>query len=72
MYQLLLAAARCPADQVLFCGDNLHNDIAAPLAHGMRAALVRSGGLRPGEALLDGALMISHVAGLPALLPEET
>jgi endonuclease/exonuclease/phosphatase family metal-dependent hydrolase len=48
MYQLLLDAARCPADQVLFCGDNLHNDVAAPLAHGMRAALVRPGGLRPG------------------------
>jgi hypothetical protein len=43
-----------------------------PRLRRMRAALVRPGGLRPGEALPDGALMISHVADLPALLTEET
>jgi hypothetical protein len=34
----------------------------------MRAALVRSHGLRPGEALPDGAQLIQHVRDLPALL----
>lgn len=70
-WSLLLAAAGCPADQVLVCGNNLRNDVAAPLDHGMRAVLVRPGGLRPGELLPDGALMISHVADLPALISED-
>lgn len=70
-WSLLLAAAGCPAGQVLVCGNNLRNDVAAPLEHGMRAVLVRPGGLRPGELLPDGALMISHVADLPALVSED-
>ena len=41
---------------------------AAPIAHGMRAALVRPHGLRPGEVLPDGGLLIQHVRDLPALL----
>jgi FMN phosphatase YigB (HAD superfamily) len=70
-WSLLLAAAGCPAGQVLVCGDSLRNDVAAPLEHGMRAVLVRPDGLRPGELLPDRALMISHVADLPALVLEE-
>jgi FMN phosphatase YigB (HAD superfamily) len=53
---------------VLFVGDNLRCDVAGPLAHGMRAALVRPQWLSPGETLPDGALLIQHVAELPALL----
>jgi putative hydrolase of the HAD superfamily len=64
-YRLVLAAAEAPAEQVLFVGDNLDCDVVAPLAHGMRAALVRPRGLRPGEALPDGALLIKHVRDLP-------
>jgi FMN phosphatase YigB (HAD superfamily) len=71
-WSLLLAAAGCPADQVLVCGDNLRNDVAAPLEHGMHAALIRPGGLRTGEVLPDRALLISHVADLPALISEDT
>jgi FMN phosphatase YigB (HAD superfamily) len=67
-YRLLLAAADSPPEQVLFVGDNLQCDVVAPLAHGMRAALVRPHGLRPGEALPDGAMLIQHVRDLPALL----
>jgi FMN phosphatase YigB (HAD superfamily) len=67
-YQLVLAAAGSPPGQVLFVGDNIACDVTAPLAHGMRAALVRPHGLRPGEALPDGALLIQHVRELPALL----
>jgi FMN phosphatase YigB (HAD superfamily) len=71
IYQLLLAAAGCPAGQILFVGNNLHNDVIAPMQHGMRAALVRPGGLRAAETLPGGALVISHVADLPALLAEQ-
>jgi FMN phosphatase YigB (HAD superfamily) len=64
----VLAAGGAPPDQVLFVGDNLQCDVVAPLAHSMRAALLRPHGLRPGDALPDGALLIQHVRDLPALL----
>lgn len=67
-YQLVLAAAGCPAEKVLFAGNNLQNDVTAPITHGMRAALIRSHGPQPGEVLPDGALLIEHVRDLPALL----
>ena len=67
-YRLVLAAAEAPPEQVLFVGDNLDCDVTAPLAHGMGAVLVRPHGLRPGEALPHGALLIEHVRDLPALL----
>jgi HAD-hyrolase-like len=67
-YRLVLAAAESPPGQVLFVGDNLDCDVAAPIAYGMRAALVCLDGLRPGGALPDGALLIRHVRDLPALL----
>jgi HAD superfamily hydrolase (TIGR01549 family) len=67
-YKVVLAAADCPADQVLFVGDHLENDAAAPARHGMRTALVRPRGLRPGEVLPEGALLITHVRELPPLL----
>jgi FMN phosphatase YigB (HAD superfamily) len=67
-FRLVLTAAEAPPDQVLFVGDNLEHDVSAPIAHGMRAALVRPHGLRPGEVLPDGALLIQHVRDLPALL----
>jgi hypothetical protein len=53
---------------VLFAGDDLACDVIAPMAHGMRAALVRPHGLRPGGELLDGALLIGHLRDLPAVL----
>jgi FMN phosphatase YigB (HAD superfamily) len=67
-YEIVLAAAGCPAGEVLFVGDHLENDVAAPARHGMRTALVRPHGRRRGEALPDGALLISHVRELPPLL----
>ena len=69
-YRLVLAAAESPPDQVMFVGDNLAYDVAEPIAHGMRAALVRPHGLRPGEDLPPGALLIRHVNELPGLLEE--
>jgi FMN phosphatase YigB (HAD superfamily) len=67
-YEFVITAAQCPASQVLFVGDSLVNDVAGPMRAGMQACLVRPEGLRPGEYLPDGALMIGHVAELPALL----
>jgi FMN phosphatase YigB (HAD superfamily) len=67
-YRVVLAAADCPAGQVLFVGDLLENDAAAPARHGMQTAVVRPRGLRPGEVLPDGALLITHVRELPPLL----
>lgn len=67
-YDLVVTAARCPADEVLFAGDRIDYDVAAPMRAGMRACLVRAGGLRPGERLPAGALMVGHVRELPALV----
>jgi len=53
---------------VLFVGDRIDYDVAAPMRAGMRACLVRPVGLRPGELLPEGAFMIGHVRELPALL----
>jgi FMN phosphatase YigB (HAD superfamily) len=67
-YELVITAARCAADEVLFVGDRIDYDVAAPMRAGMQACLVRPGGMRPGEVLPDGAFMIGHVRELPALL----
>ena len=67
-YRLVLAAAGAPPGQVLFVGDNFACDVAGPVAHGMRAALVRPDGLCPGEELPGEALLIRHVQDLPPLL----
>lgn len=67
-YRLVLAAADAPPEKVLFVGGSVDCDITAPISHGMRAVLVRPYGLRPGEALPDGAQLIQHVRDLPALL----
>ena len=69
-YRLVLAAADVSPAQVLLVGDNLQCDVTAPLAHGMRAALVRPHGPKPGEALPDGAILIRHVRDLPGLLED--
>ncbi|HEX3923378.1 MAG TPA: HAD hydrolase-like protein [Streptosporangiaceae bacterium] len=60
--------SRCTADQVLFVGDRIDYDVAAPMRAGMRACLVRPDGPRPAEVLPEGALMIGHVRELPAFL----
>lgn len=68
-YRLVITAAQCPPEQILFVGDHLTNDVAAPLGHGMHAALVRTTGqLHHAERLPDGALLIRHIRELPALL----
>ncbi|WP_395108108.1 HAD family hydrolase [Actinomadura sp. SCN-SB] len=67
-YRRVIAAAQCPADQILFVGDHLDKDVRAPLTHGMHAALIRPNGLGPHEELPDGALLVGHVRELPALL----
>ena len=67
-YELVITAATCPAEEVLFAGDRIDYDVAAPMRAGMQGCLVRPGGLRPGERLPDGALMVGHVRELPALV----
>ncbi|WP_173390605.1 HAD family hydrolase [Actinomadura litoris] len=70
-YHLVIAAADCPAQEILFVGDHLVNDVLEPMGHGMRAALVRQDGLRADEELPDGAVLIRHVRELPELLAEQ-
>lgn len=67
-YDLTVAAAGCPADQILFVGDNLRCDVAGPIEYGMQAALIRPDGLKLGERLPARARLIRHVRELPALL----
>jgi FMN phosphatase YigB (HAD superfamily) len=67
-YGLVLAAARRPASKVLSVNANLTCDVAGPTEHGMRAASVQPYGLRPGEELPIGTLLISRVRDLPQLL----
>lgn len=67
-YEIVLAAAGCPPDEVLFVGDHLENDVTVPARRGMRTVLIRPRGQRPGEMLPDGATVITHVRELPALL----
>ncbi|PZG16284.1 hypothetical protein C1I98_39015 [Spongiactinospora gelatinilytica] len=69
-YRTVLDAAGCPPDQVLWVGDNLDKDVHGPARHGMRAVLVRRGGLAPGERLPAGTITISHISDLvPLLVP---
>jgi FMN phosphatase YigB (HAD superfamily) len=65
---LVITAARCPPPEILFVGDRIDHDVTGPMRAGMRACLVRQGGLRPGELLPDGALLVQHVRDLPALV----
>jgi FMN phosphatase YigB (HAD superfamily) len=67
-YELVITAAQCPAGQVLFVGNSIANDVVGPMRAGMQACLVRPSGLRPGEQLPEGALLIGHVRELPALV----
>jgi FMN phosphatase YigB (HAD superfamily) len=67
-YDLVITAAQCPPREILFVGDRIDYDVAAPMRAGMRACLVRPGGLRPGESLPGGALLVRHVRELPALV----
>jgi FMN phosphatase YigB (HAD superfamily) len=67
-YDLVITAARCPPPEILFVGDRIDHDVTGPMRAGMRACLVRQGGLRPGELLPDGALLVQHVRDLPALV----
>jgi hypothetical protein len=61
--RLVLTTAEAMPEQMLLACNNLRRD-----RYGMRAALVRSNGTRPGAALPDGALLIQHVRNLTALL----
>lgn len=67
-YELVITAAQCPAPEVLFVGDSITHDIRGPMQAGMQACLVRPRGLRPGESLPEGALLIGHISELPVLL----
>lgn len=72
-YALITAFARCQPDEVLHVGDNLANDVLGPARCGMRTALICPGGITGDEQsqLPAGALVISHLTGLPRLLGPE-
>lgn len=67
-YGMVCHAAASEPPSVLFVGNNITRDVRGPLKYGMKAALVRPDGLQDGEELPVGALLIRHVADLPALL----
>lgn len=67
-YDLVITAARCASAEILFVGDKIDYDVGAPMRAGMQACLVRPDGMRPGEQLPGGALMVGHVRELPALV----
>jgi len=67
-YELVITAAQCARHEVLFVGDRIDYDVLGPMRAGMQACLVRPDGLRPGERLPDGAVLIGHVRELPGLL----
>ncbi|MEU1880820.1 HAD family hydrolase [Streptosporangium sp. NPDC020072] len=73
-YQTLIAITGARPEQVLFIGDNLANDVIAPIQHGIPAALVRHPALPekrriPLPPALEGIVpTISHVSELIPLL----
>jgi FMN phosphatase YigB (HAD superfamily) len=71
-YDLVITAAQCPAPHVLFVRDSITHDIHGPMRAGMQACLVPPHGLRPGESLPEGALLVSHIRELPVLASRPT
>lgn len=67
-YDLVITAAQCPPAEILFVGDRIDYDVAAPMRAGMQACLIRPGGLRADELLPPGALLVPHVRELPSLV----
>ncbi|WP_345025344.1 HAD family hydrolase, partial [Actinomadura keratinilytica] len=67
-YELVLHAAKCPADRVLWVGDNPDKDVRGPMRHGMHAVLVAPTGTPSGQEPPEGARTIRHVRHLPDLL----
>ncbi|MUN41670.1 HAD family hydrolase [Actinomadura litoris] len=70
-YAAVCHAAGCPPEQVMVVGDNYTNDVAGPLAYGMRAAVLRPGGLGPDEHLPYGLHLLRRLTDLPPLLARE-
>jgi HAD superfamily hydrolase (TIGR01458 family) len=69
-YRQLLTDLDLAPDSCLMVGDDADADVAAPMALGMRGALVRTGKYRPGDERRcpEGALLLDSVADLPAVL----
>ena len=71
MFDTVAARAGIPREQILMVGDDAEFDVAASVALGMRAVLVRTGKYRPGDELQVSpkpSATIDSVADLPALL----
>ncbi|TMR08889.1 HAD family hydrolase [Nonomuraea turkmeniaca] len=66
-YRAALDACDVPAEQVLWVGNNVVNDVLGPLAHNVGAAVLIG---RPpkGAVLPERVTALDHVAGLPRLL----
>nr|MDT0666800.1 HAD family hydrolase [Micromonospora sp. DSM 115978] len=71
-FDRLLAEAGCPADQVLYVGDRLDNDVRPAQVAGMATALVRRGPW--GHILVDSSIAdrclfrVDSLAELPELV----
>ncbi|MER6011521.1 HAD family hydrolase [Streptomyces bluensis] len=66
-YQHIIDQADVAPERVLFVGDNLLNDVTAPINAGMRAAWVNrklSGQAQPAP-LCDGTMQLAHLSQLP-------
>lgn len=69
-YARVIAEAAVAPEEILFVGDNILNDVAAPRAAGMQAAHVdrrRHPDLAP-EQMADGTLVLSRLSQLPRAL----
>ena len=59
-FDLVLAGAALPAEQVMMFGDDIHGDIAGALGAGLQACLVRAGKYRAGdERLIEGDFQLT-------------
>lgn len=69
IYELTIAAAQCPAEQILFIGNSFSHDVLGPTQAGMWACHVADpGSWPPPPALPARALRICHFRDLPDLL----
>lgn len=72
-FHTAVAALECEPGDVVMVGDDIHGDIAAAQAAGLKAVLVKTGKFRPED--LDGTIrpdgLIDSVAGLPAWWTEQ-
>lgn len=67
-YALAIAAAQCPAAQIVWVGDDLRTNALGPIAYGMLAVLLRPFGPEDGEILPFGAQATPNIQSAADLI----